>query len=134
MVHTAGVFRKCNDMETELVQPNIILVENMVRACARTGARLVLTSSMAAVRGAGQVPQGKCFTAADWNTASKRDGPGFEPYQFSKMESERIGWELAKECGVQMVSLCPPVSTFVDTASVFLLQHHVMLISSDPRR
>ena len=62
--------------------------------------------------GGGQAPKGKCFTNADWNTASQRDGPGFEPYQYSKMESERIGWELAKECGVEMVSLCPPVSFF----------------------
>lgn len=50
VIHTASVFRKCDDMETELVQPNIVLVENMVRACAAVGARLVLTSSMAAVR------------------------------------------------------------------------------------
>ena len=29
IVHTASVFRKCDDMETQLVQPNIVLVENM---------------------------------------------------------------------------------------------------------
>jgi nucleoside-diphosphate-sugar epimerase len=112
VIHTASVFRRCENMETELVQPNIVLVENMVKACASAGARLVLTSSMAAIRGAGQEPKGACFTTADWNTASRRDGAGFEPYQYSKMESERVGWELAKECGVEMVSLCPPVSLF----------------------
>ena len=29
-------------------------------------------------------------TAADWNAISRRDGPGFEPYQYSKAESERL--------------------------------------------
>eukprot|EP00802_Teleaulax_amphioxeia_P018693 Tamp_18896.p1 GENE.Tamp_18896~~Tamp_18896.p1 ORF type:complete len:244 (-),score=41.54 Tamp_18896:559-1218(-) len=96
-------------METELVQPNIALVQHMVRACAATGARLVLTSSMAAVRGAGQAPITDFYTTADWNVVSQRDGPGFEPYQYSKAESERLGWALAKEVGIEMVSLCPPM-------------------------
>ena len=38
IIHTASVFRRCDDMETELVQPNIALVQHMVRACAATGA------------------------------------------------------------------------------------------------
>ena len=69
----------------------------------------MLTSSMAAVRGAGQAPKGACYTVQDWNTASQRNGPGFEPYQFSKMESERVGWALAEHVDVEMVALCPPM-------------------------
>ncbi len=38
IIHTASVFRRCDDMEVELVQPNIALVQHMVRACAATGA------------------------------------------------------------------------------------------------
>jgi len=47
--------------------------------------------------------------AADAQRPRQRDGPGFEPYQYSKAESERLGWALAKEVGIEMVSLCPPM-------------------------
>ena len=108
VIHAASVFRKCDDMELDLVTPNIALAEAMVCACAAFDTRLVLTSSMAAVRGTGQAPlSGDAYTAADWNTVSARDGPGFEPYQYSKAESERVAWDLAKQFGVQMVSVCP---------------------------
>ena len=81
VIHTASVFQRCDDMEEELVKPNILLAEQaltvqppatpynarqsivapcssvspllspeqMICACAASGARLVLTSSMAAV-------------------------------------------------------------------------------------
>jgi len=109
VIHTASVFRRCNDWENELVAPNIALAEQMVCACAAAGARLVLTSSMAAVRGSGQAPTGgrSWYTSNDWNTVSRRDGAGFEPYQFSKAESERRAWALSKEVGGELVTLCP---------------------------
>ena len=34
VIHAASVFRKCDDMEAELVAPNIALAESMVCACA----------------------------------------------------------------------------------------------------
>mmetsp|Transcript_44827 Transcript_44827/g.74399 ORF Transcript_44827/g.74399 Transcript_44827/m.74399 type:complete len:333 (+) Transcript_44827:90-1088(+) len=108
VLHAAAVFRKCDDMERKLVLPNIRIAEQMVKACAACGSRLVLTSSMAAVRGTGQAPlNGKTFTRYDWNTVSKRDGADFEPYQFSKAESERCAWELSRRLGCEMVSICP---------------------------
>lgn len=112
VIHTAGVFRKVDNMESELVSVNIELVEQMVCACAAAtqtgGARLVLTSSMAAVRGEGQPPSnGGWYTSRDWNTISMRDGPGFAPYQYSKMASERRAMELASEVGLELVCLCP---------------------------
>ena len=116
VIHTASVFQRCDDMEEELVKPNIALAEQMICACAASGARLVLTSSMAAVRGAKQPPvlretaQGgllRCYTAEDWNIMSQRDGPGFEPYQYSKAESERRAWQIGRQVGAEMVSLCP---------------------------
>ncbi len=110
VIHAASVFRRCDDMETQLVQPNLALAEEAVRACAASGAKLVFTSSMAAVRGGGQPPSDPslgCYTTADWNSVSRRDGPGFEPYQWSKMETERMVMELATELGVDLVTLCP---------------------------
>ena len=108
VIHTASVFQRCDDMEEELVKPNIALAEQMICACAASGARLVLTSSMAAVRGAKQPPAfGDCYCADDWNTVSRRDGPGFEPYQYSKAESERRAWQIGRQVGAEMVSLCP---------------------------
>lgn len=112
VIHTAGVFRKVDDMDSELVSVNIALVEQMVCACAAAtqtgGARLVLTSSMAAVRSEGQPPDnGGWYTIKDWNTMSMRDGPGFAPYQYSKMASERRACELAREVGLELVCLCP---------------------------
>ena len=57
-------------MEAELVAPNIELAEQMVCACAAADARLVLTSSMAAVRGANQRPAYNlpAFNAENWNS------------------------------------------------------------------
>ena len=108
VIHTASVFQPCDDMEQELVVPNLQLVEEMVCACAASNARLVLTSSMAAVRGAGQEPtRAAHYTVHDWNTVSQRDGPGFAPYQFSKMWSEKRAWYLAREVGLELVTVCP---------------------------
>lgn len=109
VIHTASVFRSCADMETELVQPNMALAEQMVCACAAANAKLVLTSSMAAVRAGGQPLRGgrSCYTSEDWNFLSQRDGPGFAPYQYSKMASEQRAWHLAKEVGLEMTTLCP---------------------------
>ena len=108
VIHAASVFQQCDDMEHELVRPNIELAEQMVCACAAANARLVLTSSMAAVRGTGQIPHTPpSYTSRDWNTQSQRDGGGFEPYQYSKAASERQAWELSRRLGGDMVALCP---------------------------
>ncbi|KAL1522998.1 hypothetical protein AB1Y20_017961 [Prymnesium parvum] len=108
VIHTASVFRRCADMEAELVLPNLRMAEAMARACAASGARLVLTSSMAAVRGATQPPRdGVAYTVDDWNRVSRRSGGGMEAYQYSKMASERRAREMAAELGVELVCLCP---------------------------
>ena len=132
VIHAASVFRKCDDMEAEMVRPNIALAESMVCACAAAGCRLVLTSSMAAVRGTGQAPlRPPAYTADDWNVVSQRDGPGFEPYQYSKVASERRAWELAREVGLELVTLCPsmifgpPRSERVHGLSVRMVQSWV---------
>ena len=77
--------------------------------------RLVLTSSMAAVRATSQAPlNGKYYTNRDWNTESKLDESNWGScYQWSKAESERRAWEMTNkyneelETPIEMVSLCP---------------------------
>ncbi|KAJ1448017.1 hypothetical protein M885DRAFT_623830 [Pelagophyceae sp. CCMP2097] len=101
VIHAAGVFRGCSDFERDLVTPNAHMCRNVLDAAAHPKAaarRIVLTSSMAAVRGPGQAPgNGVAFTAADWNTKSRRDGPGMKPYQYSKTETECSAWRFVDE-------------------------------------
>ncbi len=80
--------------------------------------KFILTSSMAAVRGTGQLPLNqKYYTNVDWNTNSNiyndtiRTSANWGTYyQWSKMESERQAWELCQhewsDCLV-MTALCP---------------------------
>ena len=78
--------------------------------------RLVLTSSMAAVRATNQPPlNGKYYTHKDWNTLSKLDEKNWGScYQWSKMESERqvlelvLDWNGNNNHGIlEFVALCP---------------------------
>lgn len=106
--HTASVFGPTeNHMQTAL--DNVKGTEDVVNTMAAfPSCKLVLTSSMAAVRASGQEPQnGEFYTYKDWNTISKLGENWGQSYQYSKAESERRAWDLAKEKGVQMVSICP---------------------------
>jgi len=78
---------------------------------------------MAAVRATDQNPlNDKYYTHKDWNIQSKLNADNWGScYQWSKAESERKAWELAKECNannekhrgengrkkIEMVALCP---------------------------
>lgn len=106
--HVASVFGPTED-HVATAHENVKGAEQVVKSIAKhQNCRLVLTSSMAAVRGTGQVPlNGRVYTYKDWNTSSKLGENWGASYQWSKMESERRAWELAKEANVPMVSLCP---------------------------
>ena len=83
--------------------------------------RVVLTSSMAAVRATDQMPlNGKFYTHRDWNTLSELNENNWGScYQWSKAESERRAWEMVRECNerylkeagtnkeITMIALCP---------------------------
>jgi nucleoside-diphosphate-sugar epimerase len=106
--HIASVFGP-TDNHKQTALNNVQGTEDLVRSLSKVGkCKLVLTSSMAAVRGTGQQPaNGKCYTAVDWNTVSELGVNWGSSYQWSKAESERRAWELCRECNVPMVSLCP---------------------------
>jgi nucleoside-diphosphate-sugar epimerase len=107
--HVASVFGPTEDpVQTAL--ENVKGTEDLVRSLTTVeGCRLVLTSSMAAVRGTGQEPlNGKYYTYQDWNTLSKLDANNWGScYQWSKAESERRAWELAKSWNLPMSTICP---------------------------
>jgi len=100
---------------TQTALDNVVGTEDVVRTIAKFGAtakqsmpRLILTSSMAAVRGNNQTPKsGFCYTHEDWNSVSSLGVNWGQSYQWSKAESERRAWDLARDMGVPMTSLCP---------------------------
>jgi nucleoside-diphosphate-sugar epimerase len=126
--HIASVFGPTKDHEAT-ARDNVRGTENLVKTLADIGnCRLVLTSSMAAVRGSGQAPgNGSFYTADDWNTESKLGATWGSSYQWSKMESERIAWQLCKQYGIPMTSLCPsflfgPSVVSISSSSSYSLQ------------
>ena len=117
--HAASVFGPTKD-PVQTAHDNIKSAENVVEAMqdfvsrkqtkGDQKARLILTSSMAAVRATNQTPlNNKYYTNKDWNTLSTLDPNNWGScYQYSKAESERRAWELvAKYSSLEMLSLCP---------------------------
>ena len=107
--HIASVFGPTEDhVQTakDNVQGTVDLVKAIGEIAPKT--RLVVTSSMAGVRGSGQEPlNGKFYTNQDWNTHSKLGDNWGASYQWSKAESEKQAWKYAKDYNIPMTSLCP---------------------------
>jgi nucleoside-diphosphate-sugar epimerase len=106
--HVASVFGPSED-HVQTAKENVKGTEDLVETLAQfKNCRLVLTSSMAAVRGSGQEPKnGKYYTYEDWNTVSKLGDNWGTSYQWSKFESENRAWKLAKQHDISMSSICP---------------------------
>jgi nucleoside-diphosphate-sugar epimerase len=122
--HVASVFGPTEDHVTTALD-NVQGTEAVVRALADfvkeknnvnddsdtllLACKLVVTSSMAAVRATGQEPSnGQYYTEQDWNTLSKLGESWGSSYQWSKTESERRARELCRGLGdIPIVSLCP---------------------------
>lgn len=107
--HVASVFGPTNDHKQTALD-NVQGTEDVIRCAAKfaPNVKVVVTSSMAAVRATDQTPKnGQFYTHKDWNTKSELGKNWGQSYQWSKAESERRAWELSKELGVDMVSLCP---------------------------
>lgn len=106
--HVASVFGPTEDHKQTALD-NVQGTEDLVNTLVDIeNCKLVLTSSMAAVRGAGQQPiNDKYYTHEDWNTDSVLGANWGASYQWSKAESERRAWELCKQYNIPMVSICP---------------------------
>lgn len=104
--HIASVFGPTSD-PIQTAKDNVQSTKNAVRALDKfyqqhsyIKPRLVVTSSMAAVRATDQTPlNGNWYTHKDWNTLSQLNKENWGScYQWSKAESERVAWEMVKEC------------------------------------
>jgi nucleoside-diphosphate-sugar epimerase len=107
--HVASVFGPTQDHRRTALD-NVRGTVDLVRTLSRVGnCGLILTSSMAAVRGTGQEPRnGGHYTHEDWNTVSELGANWGASYQWSKAEAERRAWQLSDQLGnVPMVALCP---------------------------
>lgn len=106
--HVASVFGPTDD-HRQTALDNVKGTEDLIKVASKfKGCKVIVTSSMAAVRGSGQTPlNGKWYTHEDWNTFSELGKNWGNSYQWSKAESEKRAWELSKELGVPMISMCP---------------------------
>ena len=107
--HVASVFTPTADHE-QMALDNVKGAEDLIHAVSgfKDKIRVILTSSMAGVRGSGQTPKnGKFYTEEDWNTQSQLGANWGASYQWSKAESERRATNLAKDFGVQFTSMNP---------------------------
>lgn len=105
VVHTASaVTLAAEDPQREIVDVAVNGAKNVLAAAAAAKvARVVLTSSVAAVAGEDR-PLSHLFSEADWNdTATLKT----DAYGLSKVQAERAARTIATERGVSMVAICP---------------------------
>lgn len=106
--HIASVFGPTVHHKQTALE-NVKGTEDLVREITRRdNCKLILTSSMAAVRGPGQHPlNGKFFTQQDWNSISQLGANWGASYQWSKMQSELRATELCREKNIPITVLNP---------------------------
>ena len=126
--HVASNFGP-SENHTESALENVKGTEDLIQALAKDSNphKLVLTSSMAAVRGSGQIPTNqKFYTVEDWNTLSELGANWGSSYQWSKAESERRAIALAQQVNLPIVTLCPSFlfgpTKSLDSTNSFSLQ------------
>lgn len=110
ILHVASVFTPTEEHE-QMALDNVKGAEDLMIAVAKfpvEKTRVILTSSMAGVRGSGQIPEnGKFYTEKDWNTKSELGANWGASYQWSKATSEQRAWDIAKEKNINFTGLCP---------------------------
>ena len=100
VIHTASPFviKGLKDAQKELVDPAVMGTKNVLDAANRVASvkRIVLTASVVSIYGDCQDMSDaglKAFTEAQWNTTST---VSHQPYNYSKVAAERVGWDIAK--------------------------------------
>lgn len=104
IIHAAGVVRHSRTQPNEMIEVNVEGTLRMVRAAKELRARLIFVSSSGTVG---------CFRnpheAADEDAPFAEAVVGRWPYYKSKIHAERQARELARELGVELVIVRPPV-------------------------
>lgn len=100
VIHTASPFviKGLKDAQKELVDPAVMGTRNVLDSANRIASvkRVVLTASVVSVYGDAQDMHDaglKAFTEKQWNTTSSVD---HQPYNYSKVAAEKVGWEMAR--------------------------------------
>lgn len=89
--------------EDEVIRPAVDGTRRVLRAAARAGVcRVVVTSSIDAVRSGHDLRDGRVLDEDTWSIAER-----CEPYAKSKTLAERAAWELAGELDLELVTLLP---------------------------
>lgn len=107
VLHVASPFPMVEpEDEQHIIAPAISGVENVLKAAASAKVkRVVVTSSAYAVfqgKESSEVQPGRVFTEDDWSAPEVQSG-----YPKSKTLAEMKAWELAKSCGVDVVTILP---------------------------
>lgn len=125
LYQVAAVFRHwARNPEKEIVRPNLQGTRNVIEAAAESGVRrVVYVSSIAALDKNSPHRKGP-FDESTWNSHYYGN-----PYYRSKVESEKLAWRLARELGLDMVSVLPSAivgpNCFRMTPSVGVLERVV---------
>jgi nucleoside-diphosphate-sugar epimerase len=98
VLHVASPFPPSQPRDPdELIVPARDGALRVLRAALDAGAqRMVLTSSVAAVRNGGPPQNGSAYTEDDWTDG---DNTSLTPYTRSKTIAERAAWDLVREAG-----------------------------------
>lgn len=112
--HTASPFYlNAANAEEEMLGPAVKGTANVVRSSAKAGAeRIIVTSSFAAVNSftPDDKPKGSLYTEEDWNVFTDESvytDNSMQMYIASKPLAEKAGYDLAKELGIEMLSILP---------------------------
>ncbi|KAF7974705.1 hypothetical protein HWV62_11491 [Athelia sp. TMB] len=118
VLHTASPYTfAITNGEEELLKPAINGTLNVLRAAHKAGVKkVVITSSFAAINDASKGGPWRAYeyTEKDWNptTYEQAAAPGAQPgmvYSASKKLAETAAWDFAKEHGLELVALNPPM-------------------------
>ncbi len=100
IIHMATVFKLYADDPQDIIRPAVEGAKNIIEVASELGInRIVYTSSMATV-GAAERPD-----AIRDNT--QWSDPPESSYAIAKLESERVAQNMAKENGIDIVTICP---------------------------